>query len=56
MERKDARKYDLYTQYAFASADQAIEDSGLNLDTIDQDRVGVIWGAGIGGLQTFLKK
>ncbi len=56
MERKDARKYDLYTQYAFASTDQAIKDSGLNLDEIDHDRVGVIWGAGIGGLQTFFEE
>ena len=56
MERKDARKYDLYTQYAFASTDQAIKNSGLNLDEIDHDRVGVIWGAGIGGLQTFFEE
>ncbi len=56
MERKDARKYDLYTQYAFASSDQAFKDSGLNLDEIDHDRAGVIWGAGIGGLQTFFEE
>lgn len=56
MERKDARKYDLYTQYAFASSEQAFKDSGLNLDEIDHDRVGVIWGAGIGGLQTFFEE
>ena len=56
MERKDARKYDLYTQYAFASTDQAFKDSGLDIDKIDHDRAGVIWGAGIGGLQTFFEE
>ena len=53
MERKEIRKYDLYTQFAFASTDQAIKDCGLNMEKVDGDRVGVIWGAGIGGLQTF---
>ena len=53
MERKDARKYDLYTQYAFASTHQAIVDSGLDVENLNKDRVGVIWGAGIGGLKTF---
>ncbi len=56
MDRKDARKYDLYTQFAFASTDQAFKDSGLNPDDIDHDRCGVIWGAGIGGLQTFFEE
>ncbi len=56
MEKKEFRKYDLYTQYAFASASQAIEDSGLNLEKVDGDRVGVIWGAGIGGLKTFFEE
>lgn len=53
IDRKEVRKHDLYTQYAFASTAQAVEDSGLDLEKIDHDRVGVIWGAGIGGLQTF---
>ncbi len=53
MEKKDVRKYDLYTQYAFATAAQAVEDSSLDLEKVDGDRVGVIWGAGIGGLDTF---
>jgi 3-oxoacyl-[acyl-carrier-protein] synthase II len=53
IDRKEIRKHDLYTQYAFASSQQAIEDSGLDLEKIDHDRVGVIWGAGIGGLKTF---
>lgn len=52
-DRKDARKYDLYTQFGLVAAKQAILDSGLDLETIDKTRVGVIWGSGIGGLQTF---
>jgi 3-oxoacyl-[acyl-carrier-protein] synthase II len=56
IERKEARKYDLYTQYAIVSVDQAITDSGLELENIDHDRTGVIWGAGIGGLQTFFEE
>lgn len=56
MERKEARKYDLYTQYAMATAAQALADSGLNLEEFDHDRAGVIWGAGIGGLQTFFEE
>jgi 3-oxoacyl-[acyl-carrier-protein] synthase II len=53
MERKEARKYDLYTQYALAAVTQAMENSGIEMERIDHDRAGVIWGAGIGGLQTF---
>ncbi|MBA3898941.1 MAG: beta-ketoacyl-ACP synthase II [Bacteroidetes bacterium] len=53
-DRKEARKLDLYAQYGIAVSDQAIKDSGLNLETIDLDRSGVIWGSGIGGLNTFL--
>ncbi len=56
MERKEARKYDLYTQYALAAATQAINDSKLDLEQVDHDRAGVIWGAGIGGLQTFFEE
>jgi 3-oxoacyl-[acyl-carrier-protein] synthase II len=52
-DRKEVRKYDPYAHYAMVSADEAIRDSGLNLETIDKDRVGVIWGSGIGGLSTF---
>jgi len=51
--RKEARKLDRFAQYALVSSDEAIEDSNLNLDEIDKFRVGVIWGAGIGGLETF---
>jgi 3-oxoacyl-[acyl-carrier-protein] synthase II len=53
-DRKEARKLDLYAQYGIAVSEQAIKDSGLNLETIDLDRSGVVWGSGIGGLNTFL--
>lgn len=53
IEKKEVRRLDVFAQYALASADQAIKDSGLNLETINHDRAGVIWGSGIGGLQTF---
>ncbi len=52
-DRKEVRKYDRFTQYALVATQEAIEDSGLDLERIDKDRVGVIWGAGIGGLETF---
>lgn len=52
-DRKEARKLDLYAQYAIASAKEAIEDSALDLDAIDKDEVGVIYAAGIGGIGTF---
>ena len=51
--RKDARKMDKFTQYAMVASDEAIADANLDLDTINKLRVGVIWGAGIGGLETF---
>ena len=53
MDRKEARKQDRFTQYALVATQEAIEDADLPLDTLDKDRVGVIWGAGIGGLETF---
>lgn len=53
IEKREARRMDPYTHYAFVVAKEAIEDSGINLDTVDKDRVGVIWGSGIGGLLTF---
>ena len=52
MDRKLSRKMDRFAQYAIVSSDEAIIDSQINLETIDKDRVGVIWGAGIGGLET----
>ena len=53
IDRKEARKMDLYCQYAVASATQAVENSGLNLDEVDKNRVGVVFGVGIGGMHTF---
>ncbi len=55
-ERKEARKYDPFAQYALVSANEAIIDAGLDTFNFDPDRVGVIWGSGIGGLETFLKE
>ncbi len=51
--RKDARKMDKFTQYAMVAAEEAITDAKVDLEKINKDRVGVIWGAGIGGLETF---
>ncbi len=53
LDRKEARKMDKFAQYAMVASDEAIEDANLNLDEINKLRVGVIWGAGIGGLETF---
>ncbi len=52
-DRKEVRKMDKFTQYAMVASDEAILDASLNHDTLDKTRVGVIWGAGIGGLETF---
>jgi 3-oxoacyl-[acyl-carrier-protein] synthase II len=52
-DRKEARKYDRFAQYALVSVAEALADAELPLDRVDKDRVGVIWGAGIGGLETF---
>lgn len=52
-ERKEVRKLDRFAQYALVASDEAIADAGLELDHLDKFRVGVIWGAGIGGLETF---
>jgi len=52
-DRKDAKRYDMYTQFALVSSRQAIIDSGIDLESVRKDRIGVIWGAGIGGIQTF---
>lgn len=53
LDRKEARKLDLYAQYAIATAKEAIENSGLDLETVDKNEVGVIFAAGIGGISTF---
>jgi len=55
LNRKEVQKHDMYAQYAYIAAAQAIENSGLDLSKIDKDEVGVIWGAGIGGLDTFFQ-
>ena len=52
-ERKEARKMDRFAQYALVSVDEAIKDSGLNIDSLNKNTSGVIWGSGIGGLKTF---
>ncbi len=53
LERKEARKMDKFTQYAMVASDEAIADSKLDLEVVNKLRVGVIWGAGIGGIETF---
>ena len=53
IDRKEARKMDLYTQYAVAVAKEAVADSGLDVEKEDLNRIGVIFGAGIGGIHTF---
>lgn len=55
-DRKELRKYDLYAQYGMIAADEAMRDSGIDLETVDKDRFGVIWASGIGGLDTFLNE
>ena len=53
IDRKEARKLDRYTQLAMISAMQAVKDSGMDLETEDKNRIGVIFGVGIGGIKTF---
>lgn len=53
IDRKEARRMDPGTQFAMVTGDEAIVDSGLDLDSVNKERVGVIWGSGIGGLKTF---
>lgn len=52
-EKNEARKYDLFTQYAVAAAEEAIKDAGLNFDVLNKNKIGVIWGSGNGGILTF---
>jgi 3-oxoacyl-[acyl-carrier-protein] synthase II len=52
-DNKEARKLDLYSQYALATAAEALQVSGLDLEKVDKDRFGVIWGSGNGGFKTF---
>lgn len=53
IDRKEARKMDEFAQYAVAVADEAVKDAGINPEALDVDRIGVIWGSGIGGLISF---
>ncbi len=53
LNRKDARKMDRFTQYAMVATDEAVIDSKLDLEKENLDRIGVIWGSGVGGLETF---
>ena len=53
LDRKEARKMDRYTQLAMIAAQQAVKDSAMDLETIDKNRVGVVFGVGIGGIKTF---
>lgn len=53
LDRKEARKMDRFTQFAMVTCEEAIKDTGLDLESIDKSRVGVIWGSGIGGLTSF---
>ena len=55
-DRKEARKYDRFTQFALVATKQAMEDSGINTESIDLDRAGVIWASGIGGIETFYEE
>ncbi|MCF8331391.1 MAG: beta-ketoacyl-ACP synthase II [Bacteroidales bacterium] len=55
-DRKEVRKLDLYSQFALISANEAIQHSGMDMNSLDLDRIGVIWGSGIGGLETFIKE
>jgi 3-oxoacyl-[acyl-carrier-protein] synthase II len=52
-DRKQLRKMDMFVQFAVIASDQAIEDADLKSEGIEKDEIGVIWGAGIGGIQTF---
>jgi 3-oxoacyl-[acyl-carrier-protein] synthase II len=54
LEKKEARKLDPFVQYAMVSTDEAIKDAGLDFSQLDTNRIGVIWGSGIGGIKTFL--
>jgi 3-oxoacyl-[acyl-carrier-protein] synthase II len=56
LDRKEARKLDMYAIYAMVAVSEAMEDASFDLENMNLDRAGVIWGSGIGGLDTFLKE
>ncbi len=55
-DKKEAKKLDMFAQFAVIAAEQAVNDAAFDLEVLDKDRVGVVWGAGIGGLNTFLEE
>src|SRR3972149_2477749 len=55
-DRKEARKHDLYSQFAMVAVQEALNDANFNFDKLDKDKVGVIFGSGIGGIGTFLEE
>lgn len=55
-DKKEVRKMDLYTQFGIIAAREAIKDSGLDFEQVNKKRIGVVWGAGIGGLETFYEE
>lgn len=56
MDRKLSQRIDPFTQYAMVASDMAISDSGINFDNVDKERVGVVYGSGIGGMWTYHKQ
>lgn len=50
---KEARRYDRFSQYALVSVEEAVKDANIDFETLNKDRIGVIWGSGNGGIQTF---
>ena len=55
-DRKEVRKYDLYAQYALVAAAEAVADAKIDLETENLERVGVVWGSGVGGMETFYEE
>ena len=55
-DRKEAKKFDLYTMFAMVAADEAIKDAGLDFEKINRDKAGVVWASGIGGIETFYQE
>ncbi|ADY54038.1 3-oxoacyl-(acyl-carrier-protein) synthase 2 [Pseudopedobacter saltans DSM 12145] len=53
IEKAEARKYDLFTQYALVSVEEAVNNANINFETLNKNRIGVIWGSGNGGIGTF---
>ena len=56
MDKREVRRMDPFVQYAMASTSEAVEDAGVDFEKLDTNRIGVIWGSGIGGLKTFYEE